>query len=555
MKRPGMRAVVMFFVCLFSCICCTAWGASDGYYTVTEATAVWDGTDADPLKITTTDYDYAYGDEESVTYNLPWNITFYGQNYSRITADTNGNVWFTANNSASSFNLASTGRGPVIAAWNNDLSSSFQGGVFIQHKTNPERIVIEWQAETYTEQGQNIPNNFAVVLFPDGRIRNDYKSFTTLTGDDSGSGTSRGDSSAYLNLTSLYGNAFTLTGRSFQFVPQSLFSVTVTKTGTGGGSISGNPPGISCGASCSSNFAQGAAVTLTAVPDFGSVFDGWSGACSGTGPCTLSVTAVKNVSASFSPTVSPMVAINSPSGVIATHTPQLNYNVSTGTVVVKVDGVLVSQVSGNTLATLADGPHIVRVEATNAGGHMGFAESSFTVDTTPPAVASILPANGSTNEPVRMSVLARFSEPVDPSSITTGRASLTANGVAVPGSFGLSADGSSLIFTPTAKLAYATSFTFTLKAGVRDLAGNSTSSDMVSTFSTPISDPDLVGYWPMDGDWNDYSGRGNNAFGQGSASFANGKDPGVNAGSFVVDSAFYPGSAGVVSSLVSYLFS
>src|ERR1039457_94682 len=99
MKRPGMRALVMFFVCLFSCICCTAWGASDGYYTVTETAASWDGTDADPLKTTTTDYDYAYGDEESVTYNLPWNITFYGQNYSRIPADTNGNVWFTANNS------------------------------------------------------------------------------------------------------------------------------------------------------------------------------------------------------------------------------------------------------------------------------------------------------------------------------------------------------------------------------------------------------------------------------------------------------------------------
>src|ERR1039457_6261949 len=148
MKRPGILAVVMLFVCLFSSVRGTAWGATDGYYTVAETSSAWDGTDADPLKTPTTDYDYAYGDEESVSYNLPWNMTFYGQNYSSITADTNGNVWFSATDSANSFNLATTGRGPVIAAWNNDLSSAFNGGVFIQHKTNPERIVIEWQTET-----------------------------------------------------------------------------------------------------------------------------------------------------------------------------------------------------------------------------------------------------------------------------------------------------------------------------------------------------------------------------------------------------------------------
>jgi len=52
---------------------------------------------------------------------------------------------------------------------------------------------------------------------------------------------------------------------------------------------------------------------------------------------------------------------------------------------VKVDGIAVNKVSGNDLDPLPDGPHTLRVEATDAGG-TGFAERSFTVDTIPPTV-------------------------------------------------------------------------------------------------------------------------------------------------------------------------
>lgn len=143
MKKTGIMLTMLFVLAaLLSNVSGVA--AADGYYQLTEAsTASWDGTNASSLKPVSSDYTFAYGDEESVTYNLPWNMTFYGQSYSSITADTNGNVWFTATDAAYSFNLATTGRGPVIAAWNSDLSSNFHGGVFIQRKTNPERIVIE----------------------------------------------------------------------------------------------------------------------------------------------------------------------------------------------------------------------------------------------------------------------------------------------------------------------------------------------------------------------------------------------------------------------------
>ncbi len=76
-------------------------------------------------------------------------------------------------------------------------------------------------------------------------------------------------------------------------------TLTVSKVGSGTGSVSSNPAGISCGASCTANFAQGATVTLTAAPDGGSTFAGWSGACSGTGSCSVTMDAAKTVTASF----------------------------------------------------------------------------------------------------------------------------------------------------------------------------------------------------------------------------------------------------------------
>jgi hypothetical protein len=69
-------------------------------------------------------------------------------------------------------------------------------------------------------------------------------------------------------------------------------SVTVGLAGTGSGTVTSNPSGISCGVSCSAGFAQGATVTLTATAAVGSGFAGWSGGlCSGaTDPCQITVT-------------------------------------------------------------------------------------------------------------------------------------------------------------------------------------------------------------------------------------------------------------------------
>jgi hypothetical protein len=79
-----------------------------------------------------------------------------------------------------------------------------------------------------------------------------------------------------------------------------LFSLNVAEAGTGTGTIVSSPVGISCGATCSSTFTAGTAVTLTASAAAGSTFAGWSGAgCSGVGACTVSMNASQSVTGTF----------------------------------------------------------------------------------------------------------------------------------------------------------------------------------------------------------------------------------------------------------------
>jgi hypothetical protein len=81
--------------------------------------------------------------------------------------------------------------------------------------------------------------------------------------------------------------------------PSANYQLTVIKDGTGSGTVMSSPSDIDCGATCDFSFNTGRSVTLTAAPVSGSIFDGWSGACSGKGACVVTMNAMRTVRAQF----------------------------------------------------------------------------------------------------------------------------------------------------------------------------------------------------------------------------------------------------------------
>jgi hypothetical protein len=102
------------------------------------------------------------------------------------------------------------------------------------------------------------------------------------------------------NLTTAVWPSAGRTAISAAWTLPNLYGLTVSKAGTGSGTITSAPAGIDCGATCTASFEQASTVTLTAAPATGSTFAGWSGAgCSGTATCAVTMSAAQSVTATF----------------------------------------------------------------------------------------------------------------------------------------------------------------------------------------------------------------------------------------------------------------
>ncbi len=128
-------------------------------------------------------------------------------------------------------------------------------------------------------------------------------SWMTITSGSSGSGSKAVGYSVSANTgTSPRTGTLTVAGQTFTVTQAgaSQYTLSVSGAGTGGGTVTSTDNKINCGSTCSAAYIAGATVALTAVSNNGATFIGWSGAgCSGTGNCSITLTADTNVTATF----------------------------------------------------------------------------------------------------------------------------------------------------------------------------------------------------------------------------------------------------------------
>ena len=79
----------------------------------------------------------------------------------------------------------------------------------------------------------------------------------------------------------------------------------------GSGNVSGGGINCSAGATCTKQEPPTATITLSAAPDSGYAFTGWSGACTGLQTtCTVQMSSARDVTASFDPLVPVNITVN-----------------------------------------------------------------------------------------------------------------------------------------------------------------------------------------------------------------------------------------------------
>ena len=105
-------------------------------------------------------------------------------------------------------------------------------------------------------------------------------------------------------------------GSGLDFERAASSTLSIAGAGAGNGAVVSSPAGIDCtiaaGAptgTCAARYRRGAAVTLAATAASGFTFGGWTGACSGTAACRVTLDQARSVTATFGvPTIELTVA-------------------------------------------------------------------------------------------------------------------------------------------------------------------------------------------------------------------------------------------------------
>lgn len=291
------------------------------------------------------------------------------------------------------------------------------------------------------------------------------------------------------------------------------YALTISKTGTGNGTVTSSPSGITCGADCTQNYDDGTVVVLSAAPDTNSSFTGWSGACTGTDTCHVTMSAIKNVTAAFTHNnpdiaVSPIsydfgnvkVSATSPSATFTiTNSGKANLIVSSVTISGTNAGEFsqtnnCSTVSVGSQCTInanfkptLEGAKSATVSISSNDPDTGTINISLTgtgISATPPTVLSNNPVNGATGVLLTASITATFSKAMDSSTINSSTFTVKAGGTNVNGTVNYNSATKIVTFTPSSTLSKGITYTVTVSDGCKDLVGNAMASTYTWTFTT-----------------------------------------------------------------------
>ncbi len=386
------------------------WGSGEYYSSRQAQEWVSDGT---PLNIR--------GDDTGAWYTLPFSFTFYGTSYSQVYLSSNGLLSFVAEDTEYDNTTGIGSRVAIAPLWDDLLTDTRPDDDIYVFRPDADSIGFRWKAVTINNEKDT---NFEVILYRDGLIRFNYGA---QDGDiDATIGISKGDGATYSivyddnifntnNMDSIvyspvqnwqvYSNPFyTPEGQNTLYyfsvdiagnveaIRNQSFEVdaiapVVTITSPQAGLTKNTMPVLSYALSkvTSTNIVMmdGAQVNILSGDKLGPLLEG---------PHTVRVdvtdqaghTAFAEVTFTVVPFAQNVSIISPSTGTTNNNTPLLSYTVNYGAVVVKVDGDIVNKVSGETLDTLADGDHTVRVEARNADGVTVSAEVRLTVDTSAP---------------------------------------------------------------------------------------------------------------------------------------------------------------------------
>ncbi len=126
----------------------------------------------------------ALDDDDTREVKLPFSFSFFGATYDRVFVNSDGNLTFTAGDSASSArSLGRTTAGPPrIAPLFDDLDPSVTaGGVRVLGEAT--RFVVSWvNVPEWTDFGPGRTQTFQVALYPDGRVSFSYSGAAPTNG-------------------------------------------------------------------------------------------------------------------------------------------------------------------------------------------------------------------------------------------------------------------------------------------------------------------------------------------------------------------------------------